>query len=207
MRRIFFFFFAFAFILSACAALRTTINLKPEKFTPTTSDARYAIFKGQSIFLSPILTKDLNIGEGGWYYYGKNNMIVYVAESSIAEYLQECFVKTLRQAGAHVFAAPATKSMTGGIFPQSYTSAEKRAVPTAVKDVQIIINKLKDSSVVLTVSIFTKESIVFQKDISLSINEAESDDMSFLENRSNDFYNSIVASVLLDNDFQIAFKK
>ena len=196
-----------ALFLSSCAVARTTIHLKPEQFIPSISDSRYTIFKGQQVFLSPIITKDEDIGEAGWYYYGSDSLVKYAADNSVEEYLQSCFEKTLKQAGAFVYAAQSTKITRSGLFPSQYTRSDKRATPEEVKDIQIVINKLKDCTIVFTVTIFTKDAIAFQKEITVTLKEAEESNRSYLEKRTNDFYNKVVSSVLLDSDFQTAFMK
>ncbi|MGD0276131.1 MAG: hypothetical protein ABSB79_08755 [Syntrophales bacterium] len=90
MKKSYFLLFILVLFLSSCAAARTTIALKPDKFIPSTSDSRYTIFKGQQVSLSPIITKDADIGEGGWYYYGSSSLIMYASDNSIEEYLQFC---------------------------------------------------------------------------------------------------------------------
>lgn len=207
MKKSFFLLFILALFLSSCAAARTTIPLKPEKFIPSISDSRYTTFKGQQVFLSPIINKDADIGEGGWHYYGSSSSIMYASDNSVEEYLQACFEKTLKQVGALVYAAPSTKSMTGGLFPQEYKQAEKRTTPAEAKEIQITINKLKDCTIVFTVTLFSKDTIKFQKDITVALKEEEERNRSYLEKRTNEFYNKVVSSVLLDNDFQTAFMK
>ena len=207
MKKSYFLLLILAVFLSSCAVARTTIPLKPEKFVPSISDSRYSIFKGQQVFLSPIINKDADIGEGEWYYYGSSSLIMYATENSIEEYLQSCFEKTLKQAGALVYATQSTRSTTGGLFPRGYTQSEKRAAPTEVKDIQIVINKLKDCTIVFTVTLFTKNTIVFQKDMTVTLKEAEESNRSYLEKRTNEFYNKVVSSVLLDSEFQTAFIK
>jgi len=207
MKKSYFLLLILALFLSSCAALRTTITLKPEKFIPSTSDSRYLIFKGQQVFLSPIINKDADIGEGGWFYYGSSSSIMYAAENSIEEYLQSCFEKTLKQVGALVYSARSTRIMTGGFFPREYTQSEKRTIPTEVKDIQIVINNLKDCTIVFTVTLFTKNAIAFQKDITETLKGAEQSNREYLEKRTNEFYNKIVSSVLLDSAFQTAFMK
>jgi len=204
MKKSFFLFFILALFLSSCAALRTTIPLKPEKFIPLISDSKYTTFKGQQVFLSPVIIKDADIGEGGWYYYGSSSLIKYASDNSVEEYLQTCFEKTLKQVGALVYAAPISRS---GFLMFQWTQSENRTAPTEVKEIQITINKLKDCTIVFTATLFTKNTIAFQKDITVALKDAEESNRSYLEKRTNEFYNKIISSVLLDNDFQTAFMK
>jgi hypothetical protein len=207
MKKSYFLLFVLVLFLSSCAAVRTTIPLKPEKFIPSISDSRYTIFKGQQVFLSPIINKDADIGEGNWAYYGSSSLIMYASDNSVEEYLQSCFEKTLKQVGALVYAAPAAKIQSGGIFPREDKQVEKRTTPAEAKEIQITINKLKDCTIVFTATLFSKDTIKFQKDITVALKEAEENNRSYLEKRTNEFYNKIVSSVLLDNDFQTAFLK
>jgi hypothetical protein len=204
MKKTYFLLFILALFLSSCAAVRTTIPLKPEKFIPSISDSRYTIFKGQQVFLSPVIIKDTDIGEGGWYYYGSSSLIKYASDNSVEEYLQACFEKTLKQVGALVYAAPISKS--GFLFFDA-PQPDKRTAPSEAKDIQIVINKLKDCTIILTATLFTKNTIAFQKDITVALKDAEGSNRSYLEKRTNEFYNKVVLSVLLDDDFQTAFMK
>jgi len=153
------------------------------------------------VFLSPIITKDPDIGQGGWYYYGSSSLIRYASDNSIEEYLESCFEKTLTQVGALVH------SVSRSGFLMFQWQSENRTTPPEAKEIQITINKLKDCTIVFTATLFSKDTIKFQKDITVALKEAEESNRSYLEKRTNEFYNKVISSVLLDNDFQTAFMK
>jgi hypothetical protein len=204
MKKSYFLLFVLALFLLSCAAIWITIPLKPDKFIPSISDSKYATFKGKQVILSPVITKDPDIGEGGWYYYGSNSLVRYASDNSIEEYLQFCFEKTLKQVGALVYSETISRR---GFLMFQWAQSENRTTPPEAKEIQITINTLKDCTMVLTATIFTKNTIAFQKDITVALGDAEESNRSYLEKRTNEFYNKIVSSVLLDNDFQAAFIK
>ena len=181
------------------------VPIQQDKYLPAFKSSEFGRFKGKKVILDAFTNSAGNTKSGAYYSPDKN--LTYEASVQLESYFWYCFKKAFQHIGVNVLdpqyagGRPYHYGYWGwGVPPPS----QSKGVP-GVTEFQFVLTSLTDQECKFQVSLFKNGESRFQKDFTVTMTPAQTQDVRDLEKRAYRMVDVVFAAIMKDRDFQKAF--
>jgi len=175
------------FFLAAagCGAGGTKVVIQQGVYNPDVAGTSLAAYKGKTVYF-PGVTNQAN-DTSIWAYYSVDKKYYYEATPALQTYFWDCFHKAFQRIGVRVLAAPWSPGTE------------------SAKELNIYLNSMNDRKLVFSVTLAIPGEKSFQKQYTVEMPPAGTDDLKALEQRSYRFMDTAFLTMVTDPEFRKEF--
>jgi hypothetical protein len=196
------------FVAGCTTVGSSKITMTQEKYSPSFRAGDYSRVKGKKLILSSFYNQAGNTK--AWSYNSADNKYMYEGNTQLESYYRYCFQKAFRHIGVNLV------DYNYGEGPRPYNYHHRygwgyapppEATRTArgIPEFQLILTSMTDQEFRFKVLLFKNGETKLDKDFTVKMAPAGTDNMGELEKRSYRLVDFAFTTIMKDKDFQRVF--
>ncbi len=188
-----------ALVLTGCGASGKKIVMKADSYTPSFKASEFSRYKGKKAVLANFHNQAQNTTN--WGYSSADKKISYEGTERLESHFASCFQKSFKHIGVNLVDYVHDPAYT----VRTWWGVAGYRAPKGVPEFQLILTSLNDSEFKFRALVFRDGETKLDKEMSVSMAAAGTDDPAALEKRAYSLVDSAFVTILRDRDFQKVF--